>query len=106
MTVILLVARKVSAAVVRCDFCGGELKSGQTTLEIWRGAEMLVIKDVPGDVCEQCNEAYISADVSERRDHFLSYKDINSVGRSDIWQCHNSLPRRLWKEVKDRWLKR
>jgi hypothetical protein len=32
---------------------------------------MLVIKDVPADVCEQCNEAYISAAVSERLDHFL-----------------------------------
>lgn len=62
---------KVNAAVDRCDLCGGELKSGQTTLEIWRGAEMLVIKDVPADVCEQCNEAYISADVSERLDYFL-----------------------------------
>jgi len=55
----------------RCDLCRGELKSGQTTLEIWRGEEMLVIKDVPADVCEQCHEAYISADVSERLDYFL-----------------------------------
>jgi len=58
-------------SVDRCDLCGGELKSGQTTLESWRGEEMLVIKDVPADVCEQCQEAYISADISERLDHFL-----------------------------------
>ncbi|MDI6791575.1 MAG: type II toxin-antitoxin system MqsA family antitoxin [bacterium] len=55
----------------QCDLCGGELKPGKTTLEIWRGGELLVIKDVQADVCRQCNEAYISADVSERLDHFL-----------------------------------
>jgi len=58
--------------VDRCDLCGGELKPGKTTLEIWRGEELLVIKDVPADVCQQCNEAYISANVSERLDYFLS----------------------------------
>jgi YgiT-type zinc finger domain-containing protein len=56
----------------RCDLCGGELRPGTTTLEIWRGGELLVIRDVPADVCQQCNESYISADVSERLDHFLS----------------------------------
>ncbi len=63
---------KMNNTVDRCDLCGGELKPGKTTLEIWRGEELLVIKDVPADVCQQCNEAYISADVSERLDHFLS----------------------------------
>jgi YgiT-type zinc finger domain-containing protein len=58
-------------SVDRCDLCRGELKPGKTTLEIWRGEELLVIKDVPADVCPQCNEAYISAHVSERLDHFL-----------------------------------
>jgi YgiT-type zinc finger domain-containing protein len=56
----------------RCDLCGGELKPGKTTLEIWRGEELLVIKDVPADVCQQCSEAYISAHISERLDHFLA----------------------------------
>lgn len=57
--------------VDRCDLCGGELKRGKTTLEIWRGEELIVIRDVPADVCQHCNEAYLSADVSERLDHFL-----------------------------------
>ena len=62
---------KMNKVVDRCDLCGGELKSGKTTLEIWRGEELLVIKGVPADVCQQCNEAYISAEVSERLDHFM-----------------------------------
>ncbi len=62
---------KVSERVDRCDLCGGELKPGTTTLEIWRGEKLLVIRDVPADVCQQCKEAYISANVSQRLDRFL-----------------------------------
>jgi YgiT-type zinc finger domain-containing protein len=62
----------VSRAVDRCDLCGGELRPGKTTLEIWHGEEMLIIKDIPADVCQQCHEAYLSAQVSERLDDFLS----------------------------------
>ena len=62
---------KIKEGIDRCDLCGGELKPGETTLEIWRGEELLVLKNVRADVCQQCNEAYLSADVSERLDHFL-----------------------------------
>lgn len=62
---------KIKDVVDRCDLCGGALKPGKTTLEIWRGEELLIIRDIPADVCQQCDEAYISADVSERLDHFL-----------------------------------
>ena len=64
-------SKKVNDTVDRCDLCGGELKPGKTVLEIWRGEELLVIRDVPADVCQQCNEAYVSAHVSEQLDHFL-----------------------------------
>jgi len=56
----------------QCDLCGGELVPGKTTLEIWCGEELLVIKDVSADVCQQCNEAYISAEISEKLDNFLA----------------------------------
>lgn len=58
-----------------CDLCGGELKPGQTKLELWRGEELLVIRDVPADVCQQCHEAYLSAAVSEQLDRFLIEPD-------------------------------
>lgn len=63
---------KMNNVLDHCDLCGGELKPGQTVLEIWHGEELLVIKDVPADVCQQCGEAYLSAVVSERLDHFLT----------------------------------
>ncbi len=58
----------------KCDLCSGELKPGKTTLEIWRGEELLVVRDVPADVCQQSQEAYIAADVSEQLDRFLVYQ--------------------------------
>ena len=63
---------EMKESVDRCDLCGGELRPGKTTLEIWRGEELVVITDVSADVCQQCDEAYISADMSERLDHFLA----------------------------------
>lgn len=58
--------------VDRCDICSGQLKAGHTNLEVWRGDQLLIIRDVPADVCQQCGEAYISATVSERLDYFLN----------------------------------
>jgi YgiT-type zinc finger domain-containing protein len=55
----------------KCDLCGGELKPGTTTLEFWRDESLIVIKDIPADVCNQCGEAYLSAHISEQLDHFM-----------------------------------
>ena len=63
---------KMNTSLDRCDLCGGTLQPGQTTLEIWRGDTLLVIKDVPADVCQQCHEAYLSAATSEQLDLFLA----------------------------------
>ena len=54
-----------------CDLCGGELSTGTTSLEIWHGEELIVLKDIPADVCQQCGETYLSAHVSEKIDQFL-----------------------------------
>ena len=64
-------AKKMNRLIDRCDLCGGELMPGKTTLEIWRGEELIVIKDVAADVCQQCAEAYLSPEVSERLDEFI-----------------------------------
>ena len=55
----------------KCDLCGGVLSPGTTLLEIWRGEELVVLRDIPADVCQQCGEAYLSPDISEKIDHFL-----------------------------------
>jgi YgiT-type zinc finger domain-containing protein len=62
---------KIVNRIDLCELCVGELESSSTTLEIWRSEQLIVIRDVPADVCQQCKEAYISANVSERLDRFL-----------------------------------
>ena len=54
-----------------CDLCGGELVPGKTSVELWHGEELLVLRDIPADVCAECGEAYLSPEVSERIDAFL-----------------------------------
>ncbi len=62
----------MSNIIDRCDLCGGGLRPGKTTLEVWHGEQLIIIRDVTADVCQQCEEAYLSADVSEKLDHFLA----------------------------------
>ena len=57
--------------VDRCDLCGGELRPGHATLEIWRDSDLIVLRDIPADVCQQCGEAYLTAEISEKLDRFL-----------------------------------
>lgn len=55
----------------RCDFCEGKLAQGKKTLEFWRGEELIVIRNVPAYVCQQCGEGYFSAEVSKKLDLFI-----------------------------------
>jgi YgiT-type zinc finger domain-containing protein len=61
----------MSDAVKRCSLCRGYLEPGSATLEVWLDGELVVVRDIPADVCGDCKEAYFSADVSHKLDHFL-----------------------------------
>ncbi len=66
----------------RCNLCvGGQLEPGATILEIWRGEQLIVIRNVLADVCRQCAEAYISPGVSEQLDHFLEKHNTHQPER-------------------------
>ena len=62
----------MSDSASRCSICrGGPLKPGTTRLHLWRDDQLIVIQDIPADVCEQCKEGYISAEVSKKLDLFI-----------------------------------
>jgi YgiT-type zinc finger domain-containing protein len=44
--------------------CGGKLLPGAIELTIRRGSDQLLIQGVAADICQQCGEAYLSAEVS------------------------------------------
>ena len=49
---------------MKCVMCkGGELSPGKTTVKVQRGETLVIIKDVPADVCRDCGEAYLDGNV-------------------------------------------
>lgn len=51
-----------------CSFCKGKLRKGETEFLAHAAGEVIVIKDVPAYVCEQCGEAYYTAEISRKID--------------------------------------
>jgi YgiT-type zinc finger domain-containing protein len=48
-----------------CTICRfGRLAPGTTTVTLDRDGSMVVVRDVPAEVCEDCGEAYLSSDTS------------------------------------------
>ncbi|MCP9496160.1 MAG: type II toxin-antitoxin system MqsA family antitoxin [Pyrinomonadaceae bacterium MAG19_C2-C3] len=50
---------------MQCLVCKNDkFKQGATSLNIERGAAILVITDIPARVCTNCGEPYIEADIA------------------------------------------
>lgn len=50
----------------QCPLCGGDKKKGLTTYTVELGFSLLVVRDVPADICSQCGEEWISSDVAKK----------------------------------------
>jgi YgiT-type zinc finger domain-containing protein len=49
---------------MRCIVCKhGETEAGQVTISVERDGSVVVIREVPADVCATCGEEYLSAAV-------------------------------------------
>jgi len=47
--------------MMKCLICKhGEARPGKARVVLQRGQTTVIIKDVPGDVCENCGEYYLS----------------------------------------------
>jgi YgiT-type zinc finger domain-containing protein len=57
----------------KCYFCKGKVVEQQITIDYRWGDTLVVIKDVPSGVCEQCGEKYLSSDV---------YKELERVAKN------------------------
>ncbi len=52
---------------MKCVLCrNGETKLGTTTVTLEREGVVVVVKNVPADVCENCGEFYVAGPVTER----------------------------------------
>ena len=55
----------------RCSFCKGKLYEGKTEFVAKVGDEVISIKDVPAYVCENCEEAYFTPEISRKVDDVM-----------------------------------
>ena len=55
----------------RCNFCKGILREKKTEFLAHAAGEVIVIKDVPAYVCEQCGEAYYTTEISRKIDKVM-----------------------------------
>jgi len=55
----------------KCSLCGGVLRKGKTELVIRVSEEIVVIKDIPAYVCENCGEPYFTPETSRRIDKIM-----------------------------------
>lgn len=52
---------------MKCVLCKtGETQPGTVTVTLERNQTVIVIKDVPADVCQNCSEYYLSQAVTEK----------------------------------------
>ncbi|MCG8478240.1 MAG: type II toxin-antitoxin system MqsA family antitoxin [Spirochaetales bacterium] len=50
----------------RCPLCGGPFTEGTTTFTVDLGFGVVVVRDVPARVCEQCGDASMTTAVTQR----------------------------------------
>jgi len=58
---------------MNCPLCkNGEMKPGTATLTLERGATTLLLKDVPADVCDQCDYKLLGLETVDRAREMLN----------------------------------
>ncbi len=62
----------------KCYFCGGRLTSGRTILPFVVDTRVVIIKEVPAEICAQCGEVVLLSDVAENVDRLL--KQVRKSG--------------------------
>ncbi|MCK5562009.1 MAG: type II toxin-antitoxin system MqsA family antitoxin [Thermoplasmata archaeon] len=56
---------------MKCTLCNGNLKKENVKLDLWVDEELVIVEDIPADVCDQCGEKFVSAEVSKEIDKLL-----------------------------------
>ena len=52
---------------MKCVFCKhGVTRPGVTNMTLDRGSSIVLFREVPADICENCGEPYVSADVAKK----------------------------------------
>jgi len=55
----------------KCPLCGGQIQDGSTTFTVDYRDGLLIARNVPAQVCEQCGEAWITDESALRLESLL-----------------------------------
>lgn len=50
----------------KCPLCGGQKKPGKTIYSVDLGFGVVIVRNVPATLCDQCGEEWISPEVASR----------------------------------------
>jgi len=73
----------------QCPLCGGRLKVGNTAVPFVFDQMVIVVKDVPAEVCANCHEPYVTGAVTDRLTDLLNrlralQTEISVVSYNDL----------------------
>lgn len=51
-----------------CEYCNGEIRKKNITVNHWYEDKLVIIKNVPVGVCHQCGERYYEAAILDQLD--------------------------------------
>ena len=62
----------------KCPLCGGKIASDTTTFTVDLGKGVMIVRDVPAQICGQCGEEWFTSEVSHRLDELAA--DMRAKG--------------------------
>jgi len=65
--------------MVNCYFCKGKTKIKNVDVDFRWGDRLVVVKNVPVEVCEQCGERYYSSEISKKLDELVKKQETSKI---------------------------
>ena len=64
--------KKTFPGSAQCPLCGGRITGGITTFTANLGTAVMIVRDVPAQICNQCEEEWFETEVSRRLDELAA----------------------------------
>ena len=75
----------MTKSIGACFFCGGELVEITVGNYYYRyEGQMIVVKNLPEILCQQCQEKYINADVGKRLNSLIDRREFSGTETADV----------------------
>lgn len=76
---------KMTKSIGTCFFCGGELVEITVGNYYYRyEGQMIVVKNLPAILCQQCQEKYINADIGRRLNTLIDERKFSGIEKANV----------------------